>query len=374
MQFIVSTTALLKQLQSISGVIAPNTVLPILESFLFDIQKGSLTLSSSDMETSMTTSMTIEAKESCRVAIPAKQLIDILKNLSEQPLAVKIDNDSFIIEISSENGKYKLMGEDGNNYPKIPQAEGTEIMIAASKILNRAISKSIFAVGNDDLRPAMNGVYFQINSDGTSFVATDAHRLVKFTREDLKGNGSANFIVPRKSVSQLKSMLPNDETLVSVSYDKNNAFFVTDKVQLVCRLIDAKYPDYQAVIPTDNPACLTINKEDLLGALKRVQIFANKTTNQVAFKIAGSSLHVSGQDLDFSNEANETLTCQYNGEDLEIGFNSKFLIEMLQSVDTEMVKLELSTPSRAGILMPDTQEEQENIMMLVMPIMLNSNY
>jgi DNA polymerase III subunit beta len=374
MQFIVSTSALLKQLQTISGVIAANTVLPILESFLFDIKKGGLTISSSDMETSMTTEMAIEANENIRVAVPAKQLIDILKNLSEQPLAVKVDNDTFNIEISSENGKYKLMGEDGNNYPKIPQAEGAEVMKAASKILHRAISKTLFAVGSDDLRPAMNGVYFQISPEGTNFVATDAHRLVKFNRTDLKFESSSSFIVPRKSLSQLRSMLSNDETEVSISYDKNNAFFVTDKVQLVCRLIDAKYPDYQAVIPADNPSCLTINKEDLLGALRRVQIFSNKTTNQVAFKIAGSSLHISGQDLDFSNEANETLTCQYNGDDLEIGFNSKFLIEMLVSVDTETIKLELSTSSRAGILMPDNQEENEQIIILVMPIMLNSNY
>ena len=220
----------------------------------------------------------------------------------------------------------------------------------------------------------MTGLYFQLGKDGCNFVSTDAHRLVSIKRSDLKHEESANFIVPRKSIGIVKNILPNDLTPAQIAYDKNNAYFDCGNIQLVCRLIDAKYPDYEAVIPTENPNVLSIAKDDLLGALKRVCIFSNKTTNQVAFNLKGSQLHITGQDLDFSNEADETLVCNYNGVDLEIGFNGKFLIDMLSALNCDNIRFEMSSPSRAGIVVPEQQATNENLLMLIMPIMLSGNY
>ncbi|MFM2047928.1 MAG: hypothetical protein RI955_474 [Bacteroidota bacterium] len=375
MKFIVSTTALLKQLQSISGALAGNKVLPILDSFLFDIQKSNLTLCSSDLETSMITSLEIECKDNIKVAIEGKQLIDVLKNLSEQPLTFNIDAENFSVEINSDNGIYKLNGEDGDNFPKVPKmnTDATPITMAGSTLAH-IIGSTFFAIGTEELRPAMTGLFFQLNADGSSFVGTDAHKLVCIKRSDITYKDSANFIVPRKSIGIVKNILPNDLTPVSITYDKNNAYFDCGKIQLVCRLIDAKYPDYEAVIPTENPNQLFISKDDLLGALKRVCIFSNKTTNQVALKLKGSALHIEGQDLDFSNEANESLACNYNGADMEIGFNGKFLIDMLTAINADNIKLEMSTPSRAGIILPENQTENESLLMLIMPIMLSGSY
>lgn len=375
MKFIVSTTALLKQLQSISGALAGNKVLPILDSFLFDIQKSNLTLCSSDLETSMITSLDIECKDNIKVAIEGKQLIDVLKNLTEQPLTFNIDAENYSVEINSDNGIYKLNGEDGDNFPKVPKlnTDATPITMAGSTLAH-IIGSTFFAIGTEELRPAMTGLFFQLNADGSSFVGTDAHKLVCIKRSDITYKDSASFIVPRKSIGIVKNILPNDLTPVSITYDKNNAYFDCGKIQLVCRLIDAKYPDYEAVIPTDNPNQLFISKDDLLGALKRVCIFSNKTTNQVALKLKGSALHIEGQDLDFSNEANESLACNYNGVDMEIGFNGKFLIDMLAAINSENIRLEMSTPSRAGIILPENQTENESLLMLIMPIMLSGSY
>ncbi len=375
MKFIVSTTNLLKQLQSISGALAGNKVLPILDNFLFDIKKNNLTLSSSDLETSMTTALEVESKESIKVAIEGKQLLDVLKNLSEQPLTFKVDDESFSVEITSDNGIYKLNGEDGDNFPKIPKmTDGLNgLTIVGSEILH-VVNSCFFAIGQEELRPAMTGLYFQLDKEGCNFVSTDAHRLVRVKRADLKHTESTNFIVPRKSIGIVKNILPNDLTPVKIAYDKNNAYFDCGNIQLICRLIDAKYPDYEAVIPAENPNVLSISKDDLLGALKRVCIFSNKTTNQVAFNLKGSQLHIKGQDLDFSNEADETLACNYNGVDLEIGFNGKFLIDMLSALACDNIRFEMSSPSRAGIVVPEQQAANEDLLMLIMPIMLSGNY
>lgn len=372
MKFIVSTTSLLKQLQALSGVISSNTVLPILENFLFDIKPGSLTVFATDLETSMSTMLDIESKEEGRIAIPAKILLDTLKTLPEQPLTFSIDTSSFGVEITSENGKYKLAGENGDDFPKIPVAEDVTNLTMPSEVLANAISKTLFAVSNDELRPAMTGVYFQLDSEGTTFVATDAHKLVRYRRTDANSDSAANFIVPKKALNLLKSALPQDDTSVSISFNSSNAFFAFGHVNLICRLIDARYPDYNAVIPTDNANLLTIGKDEFHNALKRIAIFSNKTTNQVILKIAGSQLQLSAQDLDFSNEANEQLNCTYNGADMEIGFNAKFLIEMMGVLDTDEINIELSTPTRAGIILPAEKDEHEEVLMLVMPVMLNA--
>lgn len=373
MKFIVSSSALLKQLQAISGVLNSSNTLPILDNFLFEIKDGQLVVSASDLETTMTTTIELEKSESDgNVAVPAKLLLDTLKTFPDQPLGFSVDTKSWGIEISSDNGKYKLSGQNGEEFPKIPSIENPSTLELDNNALFTAINKTIFATGNDELRPVMSGVFFQLSEEDITFVATDAHKLVRYKRSDVKSEKAASFIMPKKPLNLLKSLSSNGENKVSIQYSDINAYFKVNNVELVCRLIDGKYPNYEAVIPKENPNVMTIDRLSLLASIKRVSIFSNKTTHQVRLKITGSELNISAEDLDFSNEAAERLTCQYAGEDIEIGFNSRFIIEMLNNMDTENVRLEMSAPNRAGLLLPETSEENEDILMLVMPVMLNS--
>ena len=372
MRFIVSTSTLLKQLQSVSGALSNSTVLPILENFLFEIKDGNLTISATDLQTSMTTSLTVEAKENGRIAIPSRILLDTLKSLPEQPIAFSIDDATFAIEINAGDGKYKLSGENGEDFPKIPVVENASSVNLTASVLSEAINKTIFAVSNDELRPAMTGVYCQLTTSYITFVATDAHKLVRYRRKDAKAASNTSFILPKKALNLLKSALPSEDVNVSVEYNSTSAFFKFGNINLVCRLIDERYPDYEAVIPQNNPNKLVIDRQSFLGSLSRVAIYANKTTHQVRLKISGSELNISSEDIDFANEAHERLTCQYDGEDMEIGFNARFLIEMLKNLDGDEVMLEMSTPNRAGLLLPVAGDENEDVLMLVMPVMLNS--
>ncbi len=371
MKFIVSSSQLLKHLQQISGVINANTVLPILEDFLFEIEANKLIVVATDLETVMKVHLDIEAKESGKVCIPSRILLDSLKNISEQPLTFSIDK-NFAIEITSNNGKYKVMGENPDNFPKEPVADVATSFTLPSSVLVNAVNKSLFAVSNDDLRPAMTGVYFELSANGITCVATDAHRLVRFKRTDISCPKTDSFIVPKKPLNLLKSALPLNEDDLQISYNSNHLFVKHRGTELVCRLIDARFPDYKVVIPVDNPYKLTLNKNDFQNALRRVSVFSNKSTNQVALTISGSELQMVAQDVDFSFEGNERMTCSYDGEDLQIAFNAKFLIEMLNAADTEEISIELSTPTKAGIIKPTETEENEDLLMLVMPLMLNS--
>lgn len=371
MKFIVSSSALLKHLQQISGVINANTVLPILEDFLLDIQKNKLIVVATDLETVMRVEMEIEAKDSGKVCIPAKILMDSLKNIADQPLTFNIDK-SFAIEITSDNGKYKVMGENPDNFPKEPTADDATEFSMSSSALVTAINKTLFAVSNDDLRPAMTGVYFELDKNAVNFVATDAHRLVRYTRTDVTTTKSDNFIVPRKPLNLLKSALPDNDDDLKLSYNSNHLFVTHGTTQLVCRLIDARFPDYKVVIPVDNPYNMVVVRTDFQSALRRVGVFSNKSTNQVALSITGNELQLAAQDVDFSFEGNERMSCHYEGEDMQIAFNAKFLIEMLNSTDADEVRMELSTPTKAGIIKPIGQEEYEDQLMLVMPLMLNN--
>lgn len=371
MKFIVSSSALLKQLQQISGVINSNTVLPILEDFLFEIDKNKLTVVATDLETVMKIHMDIEAKDSGKVCIPAKILLDSLKNTAEQPLTFNIDK-NFGIEITSDNGKYKLMGENPDNFPREPKADESSSFTITSTALVTAINKSIFAVSTDDLRPAMTGVFFELDKKGMTFVATDAHRLVRYTRTDIKCPQKDAFIVPKKPLSLLKGALPDNEDELTVSYNKSHLFITHGSTELICRLIDARFPDYKVVIPADNPYKMLVNKSDFQNALRRVSVFSNKSTNLIALNISGNQLQITAQDVDFSNEGNERMSCQYDGEDLQIAFNAKFLIEMLNGADTSDIVMELSTSTKAGIIKPSEQPEGEELLMLVMPLMLNN--
>src|SRR5205809_6430655 len=351
MKFIVSSSALLKQLQHIAGVINANTVLPIFEDFLFEVEKNKLTVVATDLETVMRVQLDIEAKDSGKVCIPAKILMDSLKNLPDQPLTFTIDK-NFGIEITTDNGKYKVMGENPDNFPKEPSPDDTPSYTMTSSALVTAISKTLFAVSNDELRPAMTGVFFELDKKGIQFVATDAHRLVRYKRTDSSSPKTDSFIVPRKPLNLLKAALPDNDDEISLSYNSNHFFVRHGTTQMSCRLIDARFPDYKVVIPTDNPYKLTVNKSDFQGALRRVSIFSNKSTNQVALSISGSELQLAAQDVDFSFEGTERMKCQYNGEDLVIAFNARFLIEMLNAADSDEVNMELSTPTKAGIIKP----------------------
>ncbi len=371
MKFSVSSTELLKQLQIASGAIGSNPVLPILEDFLFKIENKILSISASDLETSISTSMEVLADDDFTVAIPAKIMLETLKALPQQPVTFTINEENFGIEITSSYGKYKLAGENGADYPTLPEADTVETVKINSQFLLEAITKSVFATSNDELRPAMTGVYFQIDLNKLICVATDAHKLVKYATHQLAGDVSTTFIIPKKALNLLKNALPANEA-VTLSFNKANAFFSFGTMNLVCRLIDARYPDYNAVIPVDNPNNMIVNRADFQNSLKRIAIYANKTTNQVVLDISDKSLTVSAQDLDFSNEATEQMSCTFDGSPLRIAFNAKFLAEMLGVLDTEEVRMEFSTPSRAGILTPVEENNDREILMLVMPVMLNN--
>ena len=371
MKFIVSSSALLKQLQHIAGVINANTVLPILEDFLFEVEKNKLTVVATDLETVMKVHLEIEAKESGKVCIPAKILIDSLKNIADQPLTFNIDK-HFAVEITTDNGKYKVMGENPDNFPKEPVADDTTSFDLTSSALVTAINKTLFAVSNDDLRPAMTGVFLEMDKKGLQFVATDAHRLVRFKRKDVSCPKNDTMIVPKKPLNLLKSALPDNDDELTINYNNNHLFVTHGTTQMSCRLIDARFPDYKVVIPGDNPYKLTVNRSDFQSALRRVSVFSNKSTNQVVLNITGSELQLAAQDVDFSFEGTERMKCQYDGEDLQIAFNARFLIEMLNATDSEEVRIELSTSTKAGIIKPVEQDEHEDLLMLVMPLMLNA--
>ncbi|HET7818169.1 MAG TPA: DNA polymerase III subunit beta [Bacteroidia bacterium] len=372
MKFIISSSALLKQLSSLSGVLSSSNALPILENFLFNISKNELKVSASDLETTMIATIPVESKDEGSIAIPARLLLDTLKTFPDQPLTFTIDKKKFSVEISSDYGKYKLSGHNGDDFPKIAELESPSTFDMDADTLNKAISKTLFAIGNDELRPVMCGVFVQLESNAITFVSTDAHKLVRYKRNDAKSKKSSSYIIPRKPLTLLKNILTGSGN-VKVEYNNTNVSFTFGNTHLISRLIDGKYPNYDAVIPKENPNKMIVDREAFLNSIKRVSIFANKTTHQVRLKVKGSELNISAEDLDFSNEANERLTCNYKGEDMEIGFNSKFLAEMLSNMDSDEVQFEMSTPNRAGVMIPAKNgDKEEDILMLVMPVMLNN--
>jgi len=372
MKFIVSSSYLLKQLQVLGGIINNNNTLPILDNFLFELDKNTLNVSASDLETTITSKLNVESNEKGAVCIPARLLLDTLKTFPEQPLTFTVE-DNNTVEISSSSGIYALAYADGEDFPNAIELKEPSATNIQGDILATAISKTIFAAGNDDLRPVMSGVFFQFSTEELTFVATDAHKLVKYTRSDVKASETAEFIMPKKPLNLLKGILAGSEEDVTIEYNESNAKFTFENTEMVCRLIDGKYPNYEAVIPKENPNKLTIDRNQFLNSVRRVSIFSNKTTHQIRLKIAGAELNVSAEDIDYSNKADERLTCAYQGDDIQIGFNSRFLTEMLNNLTSVEVSLEMSLPNRAGILTPvDGLDEGEQVTMLVMPVMLNN--
>ncbi len=372
MKFIVSSSYLLKQLQVLGSVINSSNTLPILDNFLFELDNNRLIVSASDLETTMSATLEIDSTSQGSVAVPAKLLLEILKTFPEQPLTFTVEENS-TIEISSNSGKYALAYSPGDEFPKSVILDDPSSTVVPAEVLATAISKTIFAAGNDDLRPVMSGVFFQFSPEGLIFVATDAHKLVKYSRTDVKASEVADFIMPKKPLNILKGILGVSDSEVKIEYNDSNAVFSFDSYMLVCRLIDGKYPNYEAVIPKENPNILHIDRTQFLNSVRRVAIFSNKTTHQIRLKIAGTELNISAEDIDYSNKAEERLTCDYQGDDLQIGFNSRFLTEMLNNLHSDEIQLEMSLPNRAGILTPvDGLDEGEVITMLVMPVMLNN--
>ncbi|MBK7171797.1 MAG: DNA polymerase III subunit beta [Bacteroidales bacterium] len=375
MKFIVNSHLLLRKLQSLSGVINSSNTLPILDDFLFELEDSTLKVTATDLETTMVMSMeTTMADEPGRITIQAKLLLDFLKYLPDAPLNFTIDDNTLGVEIQSSEGKYKLTGHNADDYPQLPALSETTSVEISSALLAAGISKSVFATGNDELRPVMGGVFFEFTPDYLTFVATDAHKLVRYRRMDANLGLSASFIVPRKPLNVLKNLLANDDFPVQVDYNVTNASFTFQGVQLYSRLIEGKYPAYEAVIPKDNKNKLVVDRLAFINTVKRLSPFANQSTHQVRLRISGQELLMNAEDIDYSNEGIERLKCTYEGEDMEIGFNSKFLLDMVSNLETEEICFELSGPTRAGIILPVMAESKdENILMLVMPVMLAQN-
>lgn len=368
MKITLSSTELLKKLNFLGAVIANSNTMPILDNFLFELDNNQLKITASDLETTMSTTMEVDFQGKSSVAIPAKLLIEVLKTFSDQPLVFTTQENN-TIEISSNSGQYEIAFSDGKEYPKAVVLENPSTAVIPSKILSNAISKTLFTTGNDELRPMMNGVYFQLSTEGLIFTATDAHKLVKYSRTDIKATESSNFIMPKKPLGVLKSILSTLNEEVKIEFNNSNAVFSFENYIVCCRLIDAKYPNYESVIPKKNPSKLIIDRSLLLQSVKRVATFSNKNTHQIILKISGTELNIFAEDIDYSNKADERLTCNFEGEDIRIGFNSRFLSEILSNLQSTMIQLELSTPVRAGVLMPiDGLEDGEEIIMLAMPV------
>lgn len=373
MKFIVSSPVLLKNLSALSSVLNSSNTLPILDDFLFELKDDVLYITASDLETTMTVTVpTSKSEDPGRVTIPAKILIDTLKTFSDIPVTISINKETLIVEISAGEGKFKLSGHRSDEFPQTPVLEEKTTISLDSALLVSAISRTLFATGNDELRPVMSGVFCELTPDYLTFVATDAHKLVRYRRLDVKTEESASFILPKKPLNSIKNILASEDSEFTLEYNPTNASFSFGNVKMVCRLIDGKYPNYEAVIPTNNPNVLTIDRIALLTSMRRVSIFANQSTHQVRLKLSGKELLLSAEDIDFSNEAKERLTCNYEGEDMEIGFNSKFVNDMLNNLDSQEIRIEMSAPNRAGLIIPvDDDNQDEDILMLVMPVMLN---
>ncbi len=376
MKFVVSSTELLSYLNAISKVISSKNTLPVLDNFLFDLSANKLTITASDLESTLITSLELDNTDGeGKIAIPAKILIDTLKEFPEQPLTFNVDLATFAINIFSENGKFSIVGQNGEDFPQLPevnQEAASSIDIPHEVYLN-GINKTLFATADDELRPVMNGIFIELLQEGMTFVASDAHKLVRYKRKDVKTEMEASFILPKKPAALLKNLLPKEEFDVKLEFDDKNAFFTLTNFKLICRLVEGNYPAYGSVIPTNNPNNLTVDRLELHNSLKRVSVFSNQASNLVKLKIESNQLTVSAQDIDFSISATERLNCNYDGDEMEIGFKSVFLLEILSNLSSAEVIVELSDPTRAGILVPAEKDfDDEDVLMLLMPMMINA--
>ncbi|WP_430815228.1 DNA polymerase III subunit beta [Carboxylicivirga sp. RSCT41] len=374
MKFVVSSTELLSHLQAISRVISNKSTLPILDNFLFDLKDNKLVLTASDLEVTMVTSLEIDNSDGEGIiALPSRILLETLKKFPEQPLNFDINMDTFGVNIITEKGKFSIVGQDGADFPELPQldADKSSSLQVGVDLLEVGINKTLFATADDELRPVMNGILVELSPENMTFVASDSHKLVRYRRLDAKTEFSASFILPKKPAGLLKNVLPKESGEVSIEFDDKNAFFTLPNYKLVCRLVEGNYPSYNAVIPQDNPYKVIIDRSEFHNTLGRVSIFSNQASNLVKLKMTPGEMVVSAQDIDFSISAHERLNCQYEGDEMEIGFKSGFLADILDNLNSTDVILELSDPSRAGILLPFENGENEEELMLLMPMMIN---
>lgn len=373
MRFVVSSSALYSHLQAIGRVINSKNSLPILDSFLFELAGETLSLTASDNETTMVTSINvIESEGDCRFAIISKTILDALKEIPEQPLTFTLNPSTLEVQVDYMNGHYSLVAQNADEYP-LPVALGDDsVKIEMSaNVLLRGINRLLFATGDDELRPVMNGIYFDITTENLTLVASDGYTLVRNRNLAVKGSEKAAFILPKKPANILKNILGKEDGNVEVSFDSRSATFVLPNYQMVCRLIEGRYPNYNSVIPQNNPYKATLDRAVLLSALRRVSVFSSQATSLIKLRLDTNKLVISAQNLDFSTSAEETLNCDYSGAPLSIGFKASFLIEMLGNLSGQDVIIELNDPSRAGVLVPAEQEENEDLLMLLMPMMLN---
>ncbi|MFV0501842.1 MAG: DNA polymerase III subunit beta [Bacteroidales bacterium] len=378
MKFIVHGGTLSRSLQSIISVITTNNAFPILENFLFELNGNILSITASDLETTAIVKLDLNDAEDDglnKIAVNAKKLLDIVKTLENAPLTFNIEEEDYAIEITSGEGRYKITGTSSDEFPNPKAIENPQSSILPSTLLVNAISKTVLAAGVDELRPQMTGVFCEQTLDSITFVATDAHKLVRYRKTNFNNENESNFILPKKPLNLIKNILTSykDEVDVLMEYNITNVSFTFENYLVVCRLIEGKYPNYDAAIPKENPNKLIIERNVLLSSVRRIAIFASQSTNQIILKFNGNDLIISAEDVDFSNAAKEKISCNYTGEDLTIGFNAKYLIEMINNVETEYLSLEMSQPNRAGIIYPfeeNPEPNTESILMLVMPVML----
>lgn len=376
MKFVVSSMELLGHLQAISRVISNKNTLPILDNFLFVLEDGNLEITASDLESTLVTNIQLDNTDgSGSVAIPARILNDTLKEFPEIPLTFEVNMENLTVAIQSDTGKYSIPGQNGAEFPQIPvlKADQKQQLEIDPDILLTGINKSLFATADDELRPVMNGIFMELSPDDITFVASDAHKLVRYKRTDVAAGSASSFILPKKPASLVKNILGREDGKVIMEFDDRNASFTMTNYKLVCRLVEGNYPSYNSVIPTDNPYKMSIDRLAFHNTLKRVSVFSNQASNLVKLALTGNKLNISAQDIDFSISGTEDLPCQYEGEDMEIGFKSTFLVEILANLASDEVILEMSDPTRAGILLPASSDnENEDTLMLLMPMMINA--
>lgn len=373
MKFIVSSMALFSRLQAISRVISNKNALPILDCFLFQLEDEKLSVTVSDSETTMVTSLDVNGNtDNGRFAVPSKTLLDALKEVTEQPLTFEVNTESYDITILYQNGKYSLMGQDGAEFPSFTSLKEDSVRLEIdSQTLLGGINRTLFSVADDMLRPVMNGVYFDITTENITMVASDGHKMVRCRSTAAHGNERAAFILAKKPATLLKNLLPKEHGNVAIEFDDRNAFFTLENFSMVCRLIDGRYPNYNSVIPQNNHRKVIIDRQHLISALKRVSVFSSQASSLIKLHVQENKMIVSGQDIDFSTSAEETQVCQYVGDPMSIGFKATFLIDILSNISSGDVIIELADPSRAGVIIPMEQSENEDLLMLLMPMMLN---
>jgi len=376
MKFVVSSTELLGHLQAISRVISSKNTLPILDNFLFNIAGNDLDITASDLESTLITRMRLDnITGSGTIALPARILLDTLKEFSEQPLTFDINTDTMAVVINSENGRFSIVGQNGIDFPVLPviKTEKRFSFNVAAEILLSGISRTLFATADDELRPVMGGILVEASTEKLTFVASDAHKLVRYQRSDAKADDNASFILPKKPASLLKNILPKEDGTVSVEFDDRNAFFSLSDYKVVCRLVEGNYPNYNSVIPKNNPRKVRIDRLEFYNILRRVSVFSNQASNLVKLQFTPNQITVSAQDVDFSISAYERHKCLYEGDDMEIGFKSVFLLEILSNITSQDVVVELADPTRAGLFLPsESSTEEEDLLMLLMPMMINA--